>query len=186
MTTTMSPRAGTQSGAGLQPAAGRASRRRTLGFCLILLAIACSILAGRVILTRSEPQPPAVTLAHPAAAVPASPAIEASWGIRFTDVIMLADNGGIELRYQVIDVSKADKIHLGDPTSNELPTIRVDGRAASVTPSSVLMHFHHGDSADGRSYSIVYGNAGGVVKVGDYVTIVMKDGSKLAHAQVSS
>jgi hypothetical protein len=85
----------------------------------------------------------------------------------------------------VIDLNKAAKIHLGDPKSNELPTIVVDGTSSRVTPSSVLMHFHHGDAADGRSYSIVYGNAGGVVRTGEYVSILMKDGSVLHHAQVS-
>ena len=48
------------------------------------------------------------------------------------------------------------------------------------------MHFHHGDVTAGRTYSIIYGNAGGVVTVGAYVTIVMKDGLKIEHIEVSN
>ncbi len=158
--------------------------RRTLFFLLAVLAVAGLIVGGRMAVggTRHTAAP-----IVPAAGyhIPASPAIESSWGIRFTDVIVLADNGGVELRYQVLDTGKADKIHLGDATSNELPTIKVEGTHASITPSAVLMHFHHGDSADGRSYSIVYGNAGGVVSAGSVVSIVMKDGATLQHARVT-
>ncbi len=152
--------------------------------------IAALLLAGAVIGIRIGLHP-APHPARPAAAgrsaapLPASPQSEAGWGIRFTNVIVLADNGGVELRYQVLDQGKAERIHLGDPMSNELPTIRVDGSRARITPSAVLMHFHHGDSVAGESYSIVYGNAGGVVHVGEHVTVVMKDGVRLEHMPVT-
>jgi hypothetical protein len=160
-----------------------APTRRRVAWIGLLLIVVTAIVGTR--LSMDRPHAPVISVSHPAAAMPASPAIESAWGIRFTSVILLADGGGVELRYQVIDLNKAAKIHLGDPKSNELPTIVVDGTSSRVTPSSVLMHFHHGDAADGRSYSIVYGNAGGVVRTGEYVSILMKDGSVLHHAQVS-
>jgi len=99
--------------------------------------------------------------------------------------MVLADNGGVELRYQVVDTAKAAKIHQGAQMSNELPSIQVDGTGSSVAPSAVLMHFHHGDSSAGRTYSIIYGNAGGVVSSGEFVTVVMKDGLTIKHIQVT-
>jgi hypothetical protein len=151
-------------------------------FLAVVLILAVAVVGIRLaVTTRGTTKAPASlgTLA-----VPESPAIEAAWGLRFTAVIMLADNGGVELRYQVIDQAKAEKIHLGDATSNQLPTIEVEGTSHKVTPSSVLMHFHHGDMTNGATYSIVYGNAGGVVRAGVHVSIVMKDGTKLVHALV--
>jgi len=111
--------------------------------------------------------------------------VEAAWGIRFTNVMVLADNGGVELRYQVMDTAKAAKIHQGTLMSNELPSIHVEGTDASVAPSAVLMHFHHGDTSAGQTYSIIYGNAGGVVSSGEFVTVVMKDGLTIKHIQVT-
>jgi hypothetical protein len=90
------------------------------------------------------------------------------------------------LRYQALNDSTSAKIHQGDATSNQLPSITVDGTKSFVAPSAVLMHFHHGDVTAGRTYSIIYGNAAGVVVVGEYVTIVMKDGLKIEHIEVSS
>jgi hypothetical protein len=159
--------------------------RRLAGYALLLLVMVAAIVGARLATRPSVPLRSPVSVGHPAAPVPASPAVEAAWGLRFTNVIVLADNGGVELRYQVIDESKAAKIHLGDPRSNQLPTIQVEGTGYKVTPSSVLMHFHHGDATAGQSYSIVYGNAGGVVMSGDYVAIIMKDGLKIKHVQVS-
>ncbi|CAN5449159.1 hypothetical protein BH10ACT8_BH10ACT8_11610 [soil metagenome] len=164
--------------------APRKAVRGWVVFAVVLLVLVVGIVGTRVSLGHRSTA--VVSVAHPAAAVPTSAAIESSWGLRFTGVILLADGGGVELRYQVIDLNKAEKIHLGQASSNELPTITVDGTSGRVTPSAVLMHFHHGETADGRTYSIVYGNAGGVVRIGEYVSIVMKDGTTLKHVQVTS
>jgi len=163
----------------------RGSRRQVVAYVAALAVIATAIIGGRVALNHPAPRPPAISVAHPAAAFPSSPAVEAAWGIRFTNVMVLADNGGVELRYQVVDTAKAAKIHQGAQMSNELPSIQVDGTSSSVAPSAVLMHFHHGDSSAGRTYSIIYGNAGGVVSSGEFVTVVMKDGLTIKHIQVT-
>lgn len=161
------------------------SRRGLIGYAVTVVALVATIIGVRMAGHRSVDLPTPVSIAHPAAPFPASPQVEAAWGLRFTNVIVLADNGGVELRYQVIDAAKAQKIHLGNADSNELPSLRVEQTGAMITPSAVLLHFHHGDTVSGQSYSIVYGNAGGVVHSGGYVTLIMKDGLMIKHIQVS-
>jgi hypothetical protein len=165
---------------------GRRNRRRLLISVVALVVVAVAIVGVRIGSEDSAPRAAVVSVAHPAAPVPTNAAVEAAWGIRFTNVIVLADNGGVELRYQALDDTTSAKIHEGNATSNELPSITVDGTNSSVAPSAVLMHFHHGDITTGRTYSIIYGNAGGVVTVGEFVTIVMKDGLKIEHIEVSN
>ena len=160
-------------------------RRWVVGYVLVVVALAAAVLTLRVVVDGSATRLPTISVAHPAAPFPASSKVEAVWGIRFTAGIVLADDGGVELRYQVLDQAKAEKIHLGDATSNQLPSIRVEG-GSTIAPSTVMMHFHHGDTVSGQSYSIVYGNAGGAVRAGAYVTVVMKDGLTIRHAQVTS
>ena len=164
---------------------GRPRRGRVVAYVAALAVIAAAIIGGRVAMHPSTYRAVPVSVAHPAAAFPSSPAVEVAWGLRFTNVMVLADNGGIELRYQVVDDAKAAKIHQGAQMSNELPSITVEGTNSTVAPSAVLMHFHHGDAKAGQTYSIIYGNAGGVVSSGEFVTIVMKDGLKINHIQVT-
>lgn len=164
---------------------GGLRRGRVVAYVAALAVIAAAIIGVRVAMHPSTHRAVPVSVAHPAAAFPSSPAVEVAWGLRFTNVMVLADNGGIELRYQVVDDAKAAKIHQGAQMSNELPSITVEGTNSTVAPSAVLMHFHHGDAKAGQTYSIIYGNAGGVVSSGEFVTIVMKDGLKINHIQVT-
>ena len=164
----------------------RVSRRRWMvAYVLILAVIAGAIISGRAAMARTTNRVEAVSVAHPAAPFPSSPAVEAEWGMRFTDVMVLAANGGVELRYQVTDEAKAAKLHQVAPASNQLPSLEVEGTGSTIDPSAVLMHFHHGDATAGRTYSIIYGNAGGVVSSGEFLTIIMKDGLKIEHVQVT-
>ena len=164
----------------------RISRRRWLvAYVLVLAVIAAAIIGGRVAMNRTADRPEAVSVAHPAAPFPANPAVEAQWGMRFTNVMVLAANGGVELRYQVTDDAKAAKIHQVAQTSNQLPSLEVERTGSTIAPSAVLMHFHHGDATAGRTYSIIYGNAGSSVRLGDLITISMTDHLRLAHVRVT-
>jgi hypothetical protein len=148
----------------------RVGSRRFIGFVAVAILVAAAVVGGRFALQQRGSHPvKAVSVSHPAASIPVNPQLEAAWG----------------LRYQVIDEAIAGKIHESTATTNELPTVVVESTGAKVTPSAVLMHVHHGDPSAGQSYSIIYGNAGGVVHSGDFVTIVMADGLKLKHVQVS-
>ena len=126
--------------------------------------------------------PPPAATSH----MPASPAIEARWGVRFTIVQLLADNGLVELRYQVLDVDKANRLHADSQTLADIPSFRVEGSGGVVKANSLLFHIHHewDQGSNGRSYSIVYGNAGGVMHANDRVTVVMPDGLELRHVPV--
>ena len=130
---------------------------------------------------------PPAALDHAAARQAVDRAWIPSWGIRFTVVQLLADNGLVELRYQVLDNNKANRLHSDNTSLTNLPTIYVEGIDKTVKSNSLLFHIHHEweSGSDGRSYSIVYGNAGGVIYPRALVTISLPDGLKLQHVPVS-
>jgi hypothetical protein len=47
-------------------------------------------------------------------------------------------------------------------------------------------HFHFQTETLGSTFSILYGNSGGLLHVGDKVTIRMPDGLELHHVVISS
>jgi hypothetical protein len=115
--------------------------------------------------------------------VPASAAIEQQWGIRFIALNLLADGGLLDLEYQVVDPSKSGRIHIGG--IKQLPVIQVEGTRRTVTSDSLMFHFQHENTdAPGRTYSIIYGNANGVVHPGARITIALSDGLRLHHFPV--
>ena len=125
--------------------------------------------------------------ADPNAKMPVSAVIEQNWGIRFISLSILADGGLAELRYQVVDNSKSQRIHVGDAKNDtkNLPILVVEGTGAEVLTRSVMFHFQHASYKTGRSYSIIYGNAGGAVKPHTLVTIRLSDGLELQHVPVT-
>ena len=115
--------------------------------------------------------------------MPESAAIEQAWGIRITAVRLLASTGVVDLRYQVLDSSKADRLHPEGPVRTaSLPVLRA--AQGTVTPDSVMFHFHNQSDVAGQGFDIMYGNARGEVRAGDLVTIVMIDGLELADVPV--
>ena len=121
------------------------------------------------------------------APMPTSAQIEQDWGIRITVVQLLADNGLVEVRYLVTDSARSSRLH-GDPNSlQNIPWIRVEGSDLSIKSKSVMFHFQHGvgQGADGRTYSIIYGNAGNAIHAHARVAIVMPDGLELQHVPVA-
>jgi hypothetical protein len=126
--------------------------------------------------------------------LPSSPAIESDWGIRFTAVLLEADRGMVDLRYQVVDPAKSGRIHGGkggvDPVAQlaNLPTILLESGRGKLTPTSAMMHFEHfhfQTELVGNTYSLLYGNSGGLLHLGDKITIHMSDGEQLAHVVVA-
>jgi hypothetical protein len=126
--------------------------------------------------------------------LPASPAIESGWGIRFTAILLEADRGMVDVRYQVVDPAKSGRIHGGkagvDPKAQlaNLPTILLESGHGKLTPSSAMMHFEHFHFQTellGNTYSLLYGNSGGLLHLGDKVTIQMSDGVHLDHVVVA-
>ena len=118
--------------------------------------------------------------------VPTSSAIEDQWGIRFTLVQLMGDNGLVELRYQVLDSTKANRLHADGSSLEVIPTIREEGTGLVVTSKSLMFHIHNDwtQNLDGKVYSIIYGNPGGSIYPGGLVTIRMMDGLELQHVPV--
>ena len=127
------------------------------------------------------------TLAPSSATMPTSPRIEQEWGIRLMVVQLLADNGLVEVRYQVLDINKANRLHADSSSLTNLPTIYLEGTDKVVKSNSLLFHIHHEweQGSEGRAYSIVYGNANGALYPRAFVTVAMPDGLKLQHVPVS-
>jgi hypothetical protein len=146
---------------------------------------------GLVIGVRTASAHHTSTAVHPAklqaGAAPSNPAIEQSWGIRFTNVVLLSDGGMVELRYTVVNPATSGRIHSGGQNAANLPNVVNERTGSRIKPSSAMLHFHHGNqTSDGRAYSIIYGNAGNTVQAGDTVTIEMSDHQQLRHVPVTN
>jgi len=161
----------------------------------VLLLAATAILTMRMARTPRPTTAVATDAAH-FVPVPRSAAIEMAWGIRFTDMILGADGGIVDVRYEVVDPAKSGRIH-GGSTANpdpqeavkNLPVFVDETDGARVLPTSAMMHFEHFHFQTeqlGNTYSIIYGNAGGALHVGDKVTVLMTDGLKLQHVVVAN
>ncbi len=120
-------------------------------------------------------------------AMPSSPQIEAKWGIRFTQAQLLADGGLIELRYQVLDNGKASRLHDQSNSLANIPWIEVEGTGGKVVSNSLLFHIHHeyNTGSEGVTYSIIYGNAGGIIGPRALISVHMADGLVLRHVPVA-
>jgi hypothetical protein len=146
----------------------------------LVVAVAASVLGGRVAFAHHS-SPVATFGSGPV--VPTSPVLEQNWGIKITNVVLLADGGLVAIRYQVVDPAKDGKLHSGG-TAN-LPVLIDEKTGRQIRSSAALMHVHFADGGtDGRSYSILYGNSGGALKRGAIVTVRMVDGTSLRHITV--
>jgi hypothetical protein len=162
---------------------------------LVLAAAAAGILGARLAFHHTTKDlAPSLRFVPP----PPSADIESAWGIRFTAVVLEADRGVIDVRYQIVDPSKSGRIHGGGGQANpadplaalkNLPVLIRESGGKKIVPSSAMMHFEHfhfQTELVGNTYSILYGNSGGLLHVGDKITIRMADGLKLVHVVVAS
>lgn len=146
----------------------------------LVVAIAASVLGGRIAMQHHDS--PVVTFGS-GPVVPTSPVLEQNWGIKITNVVLLADGGLVAIRYQVVDPAKDGKLHSGGTVN--LPVLIDEKTGREIRSSAALMHVHFADGGtDGRSYSILYGNSGGALKRGAIVTVRMVDGTSLRHVTV--
>jgi hypothetical protein len=172
-----------------QPSPRVTRRRRLVAAVAVLLAL------GTVIGIRYATRPTS-TVADTGkpqyVPVPDNPA----WGIKIKQLILGADRGILDMRYQVVDVSKSSRIHGGatanpDPAvaTKALPTFIRESDGLKILPSSAMMHFEHFHFQSeklGSTYSILYGNSGGLLHVGDKVTIRMADGLEIKHVVIAN
>jgi hypothetical protein len=171
------------------PTRGGGSVRRLLVPLVLILVTASVVFGARSaisakMITNPFAKPAPVVPAGPVA-MPTSAAIESQWGIRFTNLVLLADGGLVEMRYQVLDPSRSSRIHSGSMA--DLPKIKVEESGKLVTSQSLMFHFHHGETnAQGRTYSILYANAGGAIHLNSRVAIQLPDGLSLQHILVKN
>jgi len=98
-------------------------------------------------------------------------------GIRITKVVVTADGGLVDLRYQVIDPDKA--VFLFDNLDVVPMMIAQNGEVIRLES---LPHRH--DVYAGLAYFILYRNAKNSVQPGSQVTVVVGDDLRLEHVAV--
>jgi hypothetical protein len=98
-------------------------------------------------------------------------------GIRVTKVVVTADGGLVDLRYQVIDPAKA--VFLFDNLDVVPKMIAPNGEVISLES---LPHRH--DVYAGLAYFILYRNARNSIQPGSQVTVVVGDDLRLEHVAV--
>ena len=102
--------------------------------------------------------------------MPISPAIEAQWGIRVTQIGVTADGGMIDFRYIVLDPDKALAMQ---QDVNKLPVMIAEDSGTLVN-STALMTAKH-TLNPGGTYFLLYRNTKGAIKPGTSVTIKLGD-----------
>jgi hypothetical protein len=107
-------------------------------------------------------------------AVPQSAAVESQFGIRLVGIDITASGGMIQLRYQVLDLDKAEALH---PAANEAPVVVVVGSDGhEYLDPGIAGHTHVAGVAAAGSYDrILLANARGGVHAGDRVTVRFGD-----------
>lgn len=111
-----------------------------------------------------------------ASTMPTNSAIEETWGVRITQVAPTADDGLVDFRFLVLDADKASAM-VSDPS--RLPILRIEGGDGVVFSAASMAAKH--DLGVGRTYFVLYRNAGGAIQRGTRVTVVFPDGLELDH-----
>jgi hypothetical protein len=89
------------------------------------------------------------------------------------------------MRYQVLDESRSQRLHADDNVGvPELWSEDADGHVATVVMGH--NHYYGNGQVDGRTFVMIYGNAGGLLRAGDHVTVRMADGLELPHVLVQT
>jgi hypothetical protein len=98
--------------------------------------------------------------------VPTSPAIEAKWGVRVTQIGVTADAGMVDFRFIVLDPDKALTMM---QTVGNLPVLVAED-SGTVINSTVDMAVKH-DLNAGQTYFLLYRNTEGAIRHGTSVTV---------------
>ena len=153
--------------AGSAPGAHSRSAKRWVIAAVAVLAAALAATAIAFAL-RAEPKGSVVPTVNPT--------VEATWGIRPVQVATTADGGLVDFRFVALDPDKALALM---QDVNNLPVLRVESNGKTVNSAAAMSANH--DLAAGRTYFLLYRNAGGAIQRGTRLTIVFHDGSKIEH-----
>jgi len=110
-------------------------------------------------------------------AVSASGLAERS-GVRLVRVAVTAGGGLLDLRYQVVDPSKAVAVH-----EARTPPAIIDERTGLVDDRLLMGHAHHGQLKAAVSYYLIFENTGNWVRRGSEVTVLLGD-AQVEHVVV--
>jgi hypothetical protein len=100
--------------------------------------------------------------------VPASSAVETAWGVRMTSVNVGADGGLVDLRFVVLDPSKATALMAGQ--RDVVPRLAVDDKGLKTFYPSMTVHRQ---MTAGRTYVMLYRTTGGTIRSGQEMTILV-------------
>lgn len=109
--------------------------------------------------------------------VPQAAFVEAT-GARIVLVALTAQGGMVDVRYQVVDPDKAVVFH-----DDEKPLRLIDEASGRVLDTPWHSHEHDGAYTAGVTYYQLLVNAGGVLKRGSLVTVMIGD-VRLEHVPV--
>ena len=110
-------------------------------------------------------------------AVSASGLAERS-GVRLIRVAVTGGGGLLDLRYQVVDPSKAVAVH-----DARTPPAIIDERTGLVDNRLLMGHAHHGQLKAAVSYYLIFENTGNWVRRGSEVTVLLGD-AQVEHVVV--
>ena len=140
---------------------------------IAVVAVVVGILAFRYS-NRNDTSTPSANQGPVTAGMPTSPKIEEKYGIKFTILAMTSANGLIDMRYTVLDTTKAEIVHGGEDKAS-VPHIIDKASGKTINPFGLMSHMRGTGLVKGRTYSMLYGNAGNTLKTGSIVTITVGD-----------
>ena len=143
---------------------------RFTGRRLPLACAACLVAAATVLLGGC-----ASSGSDAASAPEPTPTVEEQWGVEVTSVRVTASGHMIDFRYRILDAEKSKplfdrqtKPYLMDQASGKVLEVPRTAKLGPLRPSNVA-------PAEGRIYTMLFGNTGGLVRPGSKVTVVIGD-----------
>ena len=107
-----------------------------------------------------------------------APGLAERSGVRLVRVAVTAGGGLLDLRYQVVDPSKAVTVH-----EAKTPPAIIDERTGLVLNRLLMGHAHQGPLKPAVSYYLVFENTGNWVHRGSQVTVLLGD-AEVEHVVV--
>jgi hypothetical protein len=99
-------------------------------------------------------------------------------GVRLIRVAVTGDGGLLDLRFQVVDPSKAVAVH-----EKQTPPAIIDERSGLVLDRLLMGHAHHGPLKPAVSYYLIFENTSNWVHRGSEVTVLLGD-AEVEHVVV--
>lgn len=153
---------------------GSGRRVRVLGAVTGAVLVAAAVSGYKLV--QSSGTAPARSKAVGEAAPPpllSAVAFQARSGVRISQVAVTGAGGLLDLRFQVLDPSRAASVH-------STPPMLVDENTGVVVNQLFMGHQHKGRMKAGQSYYLIFNNPGNLVERGSRVTV------QLGTARVAS